>query len=116
MNQPRVMYYRAREDQTVNELPAFFGHVEFQGEKVRGKHYRARIDKDDRSYIIGYYWLEQDADEFLQKSEARAIIEISGEEFDTLLDKWTRGGQAPAFCWNPGESYKVEQVSGQGGG
>ena len=110
MNQPKATYYRAREDQTVNGLPVFFGHMEFQDEKVRGKHYRARIDRADKSYIIGYYWLELDADEFLRKSQTHGVIEITETEFDMLLDKWTRGGKQPPFCWNPEKSQEAELI------
>ncbi len=108
MNQPKATYYRAREDQTVNDLPIFFGHMELQNGKAKGKHYRARIDRADKSYLIGYYWLELDADEFFRKFQAHNVIEITETEFNTLLSKWTQEGKQPAFCWNPGEKQEAE--------
>jgi hypothetical protein len=110
MNQPKAAYYRAREDQTVNDLPIFFGHMELQSGKARGKHYRARIDRADKSYLIGYYWLDLDADEFFGKFQTHDVIEITETEFNTLLDKWTQGGKQAPFCWNPGENQEAELI------
>ncbi len=109
-----TIYYRAREDQTINRLPIFFGQVEEQGGRVTGKHYRARIDTGSRVegankiYIIGYYWIEQDAAEFHQKFTANNLIKITAEEFDDLLSRWTRDGELPAMCWNPEQNPAPE--------
>lgn len=110
MNYPNPLYYRARPDQTVFDLPVFFGHVAFQDDRVRGKHYRAGKDPADLTYLIGYYWLDQPADEFVQKFEAAGLLQITEGEFNRLLDKWTRDGLRPAFCWNPEASHKFEQA------
>ncbi len=111
-----TLYYRARADQTINGLPVFFGQVEDQDGKVKGKHYRVRVDTGDRIegtnkiYIIGYYWIEQDAAEFHQKIEANNLIKVTAEEFNTLLDRWTRSGELPIMCWNPEEGPKAESI------
>jgi len=54
MDQSREIYYQARKDLTINDLPIFFGQVKLQNGKVSGKHYRARIDQLERIYLIGY--------------------------------------------------------------
>ena len=101
MDQPREIYYQARKDLTVNDLPIFFGHVELQNGKVSGKHYRARIDQMEKNYIIGYYWLEQEAEQFLQKFKAHGDLEITADDFKVLLERWTQQSKNPPFCWNP---------------
>jgi len=116
MNQPEVMYYRAREDQTINNLPIFFGRVELQDERVKGKHYRARADLGDRVegankiYVIGYYWIDQDAPEFFKKFDANQLIRIDAAEFNLLVDRWTRGGEYSIMCWNPEKDPEAESM------
>lgn len=116
MNRAEPLYYQARVDQPVNDLPVFFGQMEFQGDRVKGKQYRVRIDLGDRFtntnkiYVIGYYWLDQCAAEFLEKFEANHLVKISAAEFKALLDSWTRGGEYPAICWNPEDSPQVHVV------
>lgn len=111
-----TIYYRAREDQTINGLPVFLGQVEEQNGTVKGKHYRVRIDTGSRAagankiYQIGYYWIEQKAVEFRQKIEANHLLAITPEEFNSLLDRWTRDGELPAMCWNPEESPVTESI------
>lgn len=109
MLQSKVMCYKAREDLTVNNLPIFFGRVEIQGERVSGKHYRARVEKVSEDYLIGFYWLELDAHVFFQKFEEHGDVEITEEEFGALLDQWTQHGTYPAFCWNPEENPQAVQ-------
>jgi hypothetical protein len=108
MNEPRVIYYQARPDLTVNDLPIFFGRVELQNGKVNGKHYRARIDQLKKNYIIGYYWLEQEADQFLRKFQDHGDSEITEDDFNRLLNQWTRNGQNPPFCWNPDKIGEIQ--------
>lgn len=112
MNQPTAIYYRAREDQTVNNLPIFFGHLEVQDGRVSGKHYRINIDPSDCSYLIGYYWLELDAEEFRRRFETNRLIELTQQGFDTMLNQWTRDGARPVYCWNPEKSYEAAEVWG----
>lgn len=116
MNQPDAIYYRAREDQTVNDLPIFFGHLEFHEDKVRGKHYRVNVDPSDCSYLIGYYWLELEAEEFRRRFEANHLIELTPRNFDELLSKWTLDGARPVYCWNPEKSYEAKEVWGVAAG
>ena len=116
MNQLTSIYYRAREDQTVNNLPIFFGHLELQDGQLRGKHYRVSIDPSDCSYLIGYYWLELDAEEFRRRFEANGLIELTQQKFDALLNQWTIGGAFPVYCWNPEKSYEAAEVWGAAAG
>lgn len=108
--QPGLLFYRARDGLKVDNLPLFFGRVKLEGNKVIGKHYRARIEKVNSHYLIGYYWLELDADVFFQKFAEHEDVEIPQEEFETLLGEWTRHGRYPAFCWNPEEVPEDMQV------
>jgi hypothetical protein len=109
-DQPRLLYYRARDDLTVDGLPIFFGWVEVQLQKVVGRHYRATIAKADLDPHIGYYWLELDADVFFARFEEHGDVEITRQKFEDLLDQWTQHGEYPPFCWNP--EHTPEAING----
>jgi hypothetical protein len=109
---PKVLYYRARDELYINDLPIFFGWVELKNEIAVGSHYRARIEKMNKKYLIGYYWLELEADVFFQKFEEHGDVEITREEFEDLLDRWTQHGKYPPFCWNPEQSPERSRHQG----
>lgn len=104
MTHSRIMYYRARPDLTVNNLPIFFGQVELQQGQVTGRHYRARIERGQQHYLIGYYWLEQEAEQFLKKFADHGDVEISEADFNELIARWTQESRSEPFCWNPEEA------------
>jgi hypothetical protein len=101
MTQPSIMYYRARPDLTVQGLPIFFGQVELRQGQVVGRHYRARIDQNEHHYLIGYYQIEQEAEQFLKKFADHGDVEISEAEFEALLAHWKQESRSEPFCWNP---------------
>lgn len=101
MTQPSIMYYRARPDLTVRDLPIFFGRVELQQGQMIGRHYRARFDRDEQHYLIGYYRIEQEAGRFLKKFADHGDVEISEAEFEALLAHWKQESRSEPFCWNP---------------
>jgi hypothetical protein len=98
------MYYQARPDLTVNDLPIFFGRVELRQGQVAGRHYRARIERDEQHYLIGYYWIEQEAEPFLKKFADHGDVEISEDDFNQILTRWTQESRSEPFCWNPEEA------------
>jgi hypothetical protein len=108
-DQPRPLYYRARDDLTIDGLPIFFGCVEVQAQKVVGRHYRATAPSANLDHNIGYYWLELDASVFFARFEEHGDVEITRQNFEDLLDRWTQQGQYSPFCWNP--EHSPEAVS-----
>lgn len=108
-DQPRLLYYRARDDLTIDGLPIFFGRVEVQAQKVVGRHYRATAPSANHDHHIGYYWLELDASVFFARFEEHGDVEITRRNFEDLLDRWTQQGEYPPFCWNP--EHSPEPVS-----
>src|SRR5262245_52804107 len=101
MTQSRIMYYRARPDLTVKSLPIFLGRVELRQGQVIGRHYRARIDQKEQHYLIGYYQIEQEAEQFLKKFADHGDVEISQDEFEALLARWIQESRSEPFCWKP---------------
>jgi hypothetical protein len=110
MEQRTTIYYKARDELTIDKLPIFFGSVEVRGGKAVGTHFRATTEKADREYVVGYYWLELEADAFFQKFTEHQDIEISADEFSAILGRWIQRGKRPPYCWNPEHNPSISRV------
>ena len=104
---PQRIYYQAREDMKVNDLPFFFGWVDFEGGKIMGEHYKPKIDQSTGDYLIGYYKIEGDAANFSQTFEKHGLAEITQEEFHILLSQWTRGGEYAPGQWGLAWAWEI---------
>ena len=91
----------------INQLPFFFGWVNIQDEKITGEHYKPKIDQSNGEYMIGYYKIEGLAADFLQTFRRHSLIEITQEDFNTLLSQWTHGGEYAPACWGLGLTWEI---------
>lgn len=107
----KIRYYKARDEAQINELPYFFGWVEFEGEKISGEHYKPKIDQATQDYLIGYYKIEGSAADFLQSFEKHSLTEMTQEDFNALLSKWTQGGEYTPPCWGSGLTWEIAKPS-----
>jgi len=105
------IYYKARDESQINQLPFFFGWVDIENEKITGEHYKPKIDQFTGAYLIGYYKIEGKAADFLQTFRAHALTEITPEDFNTLLSQWTRGGEYAPTCWGLGLAWEIVKSS-----
>ena len=108
---PKIIYYKTQEKSELNQLPYFFGWVEFIDEKIEGEHYKPKIDQVTGTYMIGYYKIEGQATDFLQSFEKHGLAEITQEEFNALLSQWTQGGQSTPICWGLGAAWEIAKPS-----
>jgi hypothetical protein len=104
---PKRIYYKARDDMQINDLPFFFGWVDFEEEKIVGKHYKPKIDQSTGSYLIGYYKIEGKAANFSQTFAKHGLIEITQEDFNILLSQWTRGGEYAPNQWGLAWGWEI---------
>jgi hypothetical protein len=107
----RRIYYRAKDDLEINDLPFFFGWVDFAGEKIVGEHYKPKIDKETQTYFIGYYKIEGKAADFSQTFEKHGLIEITQEDFNIFLSQWTRGGEYAPAQWGLAVAWEIAKPS-----
>jgi hypothetical protein len=104
---PKRIYYKARDDLQLNNLPFFFGWVDVEGKRVAGEHYKPKIDQSTETYMIGYYKIEGNAADFSRTFEKHGLTEITQEDFNALLSKWTRGGEYTPNCWGLGLVWEI---------
>ncbi|MBN1217491.1 MAG: hypothetical protein JXM69_01065 [Anaerolineae bacterium] len=100
------IYYRARDDLRINDLPVFFGWVDFAGNVLVGEHYKPKLDPSTGVYIIGYYKIEGEAANFSETFEKHGLTEITQEDFHNLLSQWTRGGVYTPQQWGLSWAWK----------
>lgn len=110
-NSPKITYYQAKDKLELNQLPYFFGWVEFVDEKIKGEHYKPKIDQATGVYMIGYYKIEGQAADFLQSFEKHGLTEITQEDFNALLSQWTQGGQSDLNCWGLELTWEIAKPS-----
>ncbi len=101
-NQSKKIYYKARDDMQINGLPYFFGWVEFKSEKIVGEHYKPKIDQFTKIHHIGYYKIQGRAADFLYSLEGQDLVEITREEFDSILVQWIGVDKDAPVCWGLG--------------
>ncbi len=106
-NSSRRVYYRAKDDMQINQLPFFFGWVDFEGEKISGRHYKPKIDKTTQTYLIGYYGIEGEAAGFSKTFAQHGLVEITQEEFNIILSGWTRGGEYTPHQWGLALKWEI---------
>lgn len=106
-SKPRTFYYRARDDLLINNLPFFFGRVEIHNGRIKGEHYKPKFDKSTKTYTIGYYNIEGDAVHFLETFRSHGDVEITTEEFEAFLMRWTQENNSPPVCWGLGTVWEV---------
>ncbi|MBN1995019.1 MAG: hypothetical protein JW953_20155 [Anaerolineae bacterium] len=104
---PPRTYYRARDELQINNLPFFFGWVDFEGDKVVGEHYKPKIDRPSGAYLIGYYKIEGEAANFAQTFAKHGLVEITQEEFNVILSQWTRGGEYAPNQWGLAWTWEI---------
>ncbi len=112
-DEPRTIYYEARDEAKINNLPFFFGWVEILGRKITGKHYKPKLDQFTEKHTIGYYKIEGNAVDFLIALETNELMAITQEEFNTLLSQWTRGGEYTPEVWGSGLKWEIATKSSQ---
>lgn len=108
---PKIIYYKAKDELPINQLPFFFGWVEFVDEKIKGKHYKPKLEKDSGAYMIGYYNIEGQAADFLQTFDKHTLLEITEEDFKTLLNQWTQDGESTPNSWGLGLVQEIAKSS-----
>ncbi len=108
--QPKTLFYRAKDEAQLDNRPFFFGWVEFIAAKINGQHYKPKLDQFSGEYTIGYYKIEGDAADFWHTFETEDILEISPEEFNILLSQWTHGGDYKPNEWGSGLSWKIAKT------
>ncbi|MEM7346365.1 MAG: D-glycerate dehydrogenase [Chloroflexota bacterium] len=105
-----ILYYRARDEVKINELPYFFGWVEIEDQKIVGEHYKPKQDPQNSDYSIGYYKIEGSEQDFQNNFDKDALVEISQEDFNAILSKWTRGGEYTPLNWGQGWPTEIAQT------
>ena len=104
------VYYKARDNLQVNRLPFFFGWVDFVGEEITGRHYKPKIDKATGTYLIGYYGITGQAANFSQTFDKHGLLEISEEDFNSLLSQWTHGGEYAPSQWGLALKWEIARA------
>lgn len=105
--QPKTIYYRAKDDAQIENLPFFFGWVEFDQGKISGRHYKPKLDQFTNKHTIGYYKIQGDESDFLHTFETKGLVEITQEDFNALLSKWTKGGEYTPENWGTGLTWDI---------
>jgi hypothetical protein len=95
---PRI-YYKSGRNLAANNLPFFLGWVDFEDENISGRHYKPKIDRSTETYLIGYYGIEGEAATFSATFVRYGLVEITLEEFNTILSQWTGGGEYTPYRW-----------------
>jgi hypothetical protein len=103
------IYYKAKDILPINQLPFFFGWVDFEDEKITGRHYKPKIDKPTGEYLIGYYKISGEAVNFSQTFKDHELIEITQEDFNILLSQWTQGGSYAPSQWGLALNWKIAE-------
>ena len=103
---PRI-YYKSKNNLPANNLPFFFGWVDFVGENIDGRHYKPKIDKSTETYLIGYYGIEGASATFSETFEKHGLIEITQEDFNTILSQWTYGGEYAPQQWGLALKWEI---------
>lgn len=109
-NSPKIIYYQTK-DKLDNQLPYFFGWVEFKDERIKGEHYKPKIDQASGAYVIGYYNIEGQAADFVRSFEKHGLVEITQEDFNARLSQWTQGGQSTPSCWGLELTWEIAKPS-----
>ncbi len=108
---PKTMYYKAKEELQINNLPFFFGRIEIRNGKITGKHYKPKFDRLTETYLLGYYRIKGEAADFWQIFQTHGDAEITEEEFSSLLGQWDQGKRYPPVSWGLGEVIEVVSPS-----
>ncbi len=110
-NFSKIVYYKAPTELKINNLPYFFGWVEVTDDKVKGEHYKPKLEQTTGVHLIGWYNIEGEATNFIQSLNNHDLIEITQEDFNALLSKWTQGGQYTPTCWGLGLVQEIAKPS-----